>query len=124
MACRKFYVYPLLFSLITILASPRLVAAADLKGLVHALEGRLAQLGQGTIHYEYDFDFLTMCTFGEFGSQFLEPLCVMTIPLNSLLNKSPLLSLCLIIDGAPVGGHTVNGWSVQQRTKSIVPRPD
>ena len=53
MTCRKFYIYPLLLSLITILASPRLLAAADLQGLVHALEGRLAQFGQGTIHYKY-----------------------------------------------------------------------
>lgn len=53
MTCRKFYVYPLLVSLITFLASPRLAAAADLQGLAHALGGRLAQLGQGTIHYEY-----------------------------------------------------------------------
>ena len=38
MTCRKFYVYPLLFSLITIFASPTLLAAADLQALVHALE--------------------------------------------------------------------------------------
>ncbi|MGC9258771.1 MAG: hypothetical protein ACP5I8_01655 [Phycisphaerae bacterium] len=53
MMCRKFYVYLLLLSLITTLAPPGLVAAADLQGLVHALEGRLAELGRGTIHYKY-----------------------------------------------------------------------
>lgn len=53
MTCRKFYVYPLVLCLVTIVASPGLLAAADLQALVHAIEGRLAKFGQGTIHYKY-----------------------------------------------------------------------
>lgn len=53
MTCCNFYVYPLLLSLLAILVPPRLVAAADIHVLAHALEGRLAQLRQGTVRYEY-----------------------------------------------------------------------
>jgi hypothetical protein len=38
-------------------------AAGDLQLLVHSLEGRLAKLGQGTIHYEY---YKFRCTPGDF----------------------------------------------------------
>ena len=50
---RKIYIYPLLLGLITIFALPVLATAASLQVLVHALDGRLAQLCQGTIHYDY-----------------------------------------------------------------------
>ena len=53
MTCSKCCVYPLLLSLITILAASGPAAASDIQRLVHALAGRLAQLDQGTIHYKY-----------------------------------------------------------------------
>ncbi len=53
MMYRKFYIYPLLLVLITIFALPGLTTAASLQVLIHALDGRLAQLGQGTIRYDY-----------------------------------------------------------------------
>ena len=63
MTRRKFYICLPFFSLFTLFASPRPAAAANLQVLVHALDGRLAQLGHGTIQYEY---YKFKCTSGDF----------------------------------------------------------